>query len=65
MKISKGYRFSEDVCEVLDKLTAFTHRSETNTVEFAILELGKTILPPERQAEKKKKNSKGKLQSKK
>ena len=65
MKISKGYRLSQDVCEVLDALTDFTRRSETNVVEVAILDYGKTILPPERQAEKKKKTARGKLQSKK
>ena len=57
-KISKGYRLSSDVCEVLDRLTTFTRRSETNVVEVAIMEYGRTILPPERQAEKKKENSK-------
>lgn len=64
MKISKGYRFSEDVCKVLDNLTSYTRRSETNVIEVAILEYGKTILPPERQAEKKKKAASGKLKSK-
>lgn len=64
-KISKGYRLSSDVCEVLDRLTTFTRRSETNVVEVAIMEYGKTILPPDGKAEKKKKAASGKPQSKK
>lgn len=64
-KISKGYRLSSDVCEVLDRLTTFTRRSETNLVEVAIMEYGRTILPPDGKAEKKKKAASVKLKSKK
>lgn len=65
MKISKGYRLSSDVCEVLNRLTTFTRRSETNMIEVAIMEYGRTILPPEAAGEKKKKAARGKPQSKK
>lgn len=64
MKISKGYRLSSDVCDVLDNLTAFTRRSETNVIEVAIMEYGRTILPPEAAGKKKKKAASGKSTSK-
>lgn len=65
MKTSKTYRIDDQLISDMETVADKENRSVTNLIETVMKDYCANRLPPERQAEKKKKAASNKLKSKK